>query len=296
MKKRNTQFLFFFFLLIFGIALVYFVWIRKREPFQNNAKVAAVYNVWDGLELLPFSLRQMVPFADSVILVTQTIGNNGVHDENPRIFCESLKNEFPNIIVDVFNPASVESTEQLDRISKQVQKRNRGLEIAESLGCNIVVFVDTDEVTDTNDLKKAYDLYVKSGKDIGIMLLKTYIRKPTYCLQGYDKTVKIAFFQKIGEGQRIQGWSSNDPIKEEIVDMERTLNSNGSYMTIDPSVCVVHHYAHVRKNYENKASAHSMNLKENGLFEEALSIEPGQKSKHYDAIIEEVPNKFGIVF
>jgi hypothetical protein len=283
-------------LVVIGIFL--FITLKKStEGFQKQHKIAAVYNVWDGLELLPYSLRQMVPFADVVILVTQTIGNNGVHDEEPRIFCENLKKEFPNIVVEVFNPSDKSQNISENRVSKQIQKRNRGIEIAESMGCNLVIFVDTDEITATNDLIKAYNLYTRSNKDTAIMLLKTYIRKPTYAVQGYDKTVKIAFFQKIGNGQRIEGWGSNDPVKGETVDMERTLNTGGSYMTIDPNVCIVHHYSHVRKDYEKKVAAHaSQQLKSIGLHDEALHIEPGQRSKHYDAIIEEVPNYFNIVF
>lgn len=298
MKRRNTVIC----LICVVLLVALFGYHLGRSPTEHftteqRYKTAAVYNVWDGLELLPYSLRQMCPFADEVIIVTQTIGNNGVHDEEPRRFCESLKQEFPRIHVEVFNPKDAAGSESEQRVSKQIQKRNRGVEIAESLGCNIVMFMDTDEIIATEELRKGFADYLVSGKNTGIVLLKTYIRKPTYAVEGYDKTAKIALFQQIGQGQRIQGWSSQDPIKSMSVDMERTMNCDGSYYVLNPNVCLVHHFSHVRKDYEKKLNAHAATdvylLKDN-LHIEARSIEPGKKSQHFDAVIEEVPNRFGI--
>jgi hypothetical protein len=42
---------------------------------MNN--IAAIYNVWDGEELLPFSVEQIKNRVGHIIFVLQTLGNSG---------------------------------------------------------------------------------------------------------------------------------------------------------------------------------------------------------------------------
>ena len=89
-----------------------------------------------------------------------------------------------------------------DRVAAQTAKRNRGLALAEAAGCDVAAFLDTDEIVAADELRGAWEGFVASGSQAALLRLRTNIREPTLCVEGFDPTADILLFQRI-QGRRI---------------------------------------------------------------------------------------------
>ncbi len=139
--------------------------------------LAAIYNVWDGVELLKGSIDCLKKDVDLFIIVYQDVSNFGErYDPLPEIE-KSIKG-INNVKLLKYTPNI--SGGQVN----EIQKRNFGLKYANSFGCTHFLHLDTDEYYE--NFADAKNLYIKSGYKGSVCRILTYFKLPTLRLENED--------------------------------------------------------------------------------------------------------------
>ncbi len=137
-------------------------------------KLAAIYNVWDGVEMLRRSIDCLVKEVDIFIIVYQEQSNFGeIYNPLPDMNLEGI-----NCILIKYNPPCFAG------FQNEIAKRNIGLDKARELGCSHFLHIDTDEMY--KDFSEAKQLFIKSGAKGSVCKLYTYFRWPTLRFETED--------------------------------------------------------------------------------------------------------------
>jgi hypothetical protein len=137
-------------------------------------RLAAIYNIWDGVELLPGSISCVLPHVQEIIIVYQTESNYGerfdplpeLKESAPWLFTSS------KIRFVYFNPVVHHGGAM-----NEIAKRNMGLDAARKLECTHFLHMDCDEYY--KDFPKAIEWYERAGAPGSVCMLFTYFKAPT---------------------------------------------------------------------------------------------------------------------
>lgn len=245
-------------------------------------KLAAIYNVWDGVELLQGSIDCIKNHVDLIIIIYQKQSNYGEeYDPLPEIQKLILKTR--QGILDFYEPdfrhgGSVNET----------CKRNRGLQMAKIHNCTHFLHMDCDEYY--KDFGKAKEQYIQSGKEGSVCKLVTYFKSP--CLQlETPESYYVPFIHKLNPDTTVG-------IKNKYTfyaDPTRRVNCD-DVILIDE---FMHHYSYVRKDIERKIrnSSAKVNLEKSTLLQDYKN--PECKEGYYLSTIYKqkliaCPNYFNI--
>ena len=110
-------------------------------------KLACIVNIWDGVEWLKYSMKQLKEHVDVFIIVYQDVSNFG-EEYNP--FYEFELYDFP-VIFHKFIPDFSKNGG-----TNELNKRNLGLEIAKANDCTHFLHIDCDELYE--DFGKAKEM------------------------------------------------------------------------------------------------------------------------------------------
>ena len=193
-------------------------------------KLAALFNVWDGDELLPLSIELIYPFVDNIIILMQEVSNYG-EKYSPSL--DFTKNLDKIMIVD-FTPTN-------ERASRnETIKRQIGIEEAHRLGCTHFFSIDCDEMYfDFEELKKEY---IEKGHEGSFCEMFTYYKLPSLRFENKDNYF-VPFIHKLNKNT-LTGFKKY-PV---YVDPTRGINCKDVILLSKP----MHHYSWVRKNIERK--------------------------------------------
>lgn len=134
-------------------------------------KLAAIINLWDGIELLRGSIDCYKDHVDEIIIVWQEVSNFGEPHNPPSIINLSSEVNRKTTFLK-YDPYF-----SLGGSQNEVKKRNIGLDIARELRCTHFFHIDVDEYyEDFGGLKKEYLI---SCKKASICKIYTYFKKPT---------------------------------------------------------------------------------------------------------------------
>lgn len=196
---------------------------------MGRNKISAIFNTWDGDELLWYSIRQIRPVVDVIIVVYQNISNYGEHysPEIPSAFCDHIIHYQPDL--------------KLGGSRNETNKRNIGLEKAKELGCTHFILMDNDELYETNEFKYYRDLIYYNQCDSSACRLFTYYKHPTIQLTPLEDYF-VPFICKLKEDTKI-GHYRNYPVK---ADPTRQSNYYQNFYQIN--IPLMHHYSWVRKD------------------------------------------------
>lgn len=215
-------------------------------------KLAAIYNVWDGDELLRSSINSIIPYVDLIIIVWQDISNFGEHytpsmdgnfylEEGMGCIATLTTQEEPDKIFH-----AVEYVFQkyiptvIDGAINETNKRNIGLEIAKNKEATHFIFMDCDELYE--DFGKGKKDFIESGANGSVCRLFTYWGKPTYQL--YPKEdYWVPFIHKLTE-KTVAGMQ----IYPFWCDPTRRVNEQN----VVELPILMHHFSYVRNNIERK--------------------------------------------
>jgi len=196
-------------------------------------KLAAIYNVWDGVELLRGSMESVKDGVDLFIIVYQTVSNLGeVFDPIPHMNLADFGKE---VILLPFAPSSIPPQEN------ERMKRSIGLEEARRQGCTHFLHMDCDEFyTNFPYLKQEY---LNSGAEGSVCSIYTYFRRPTWRF-GREEGYFVPFIHQLGPETAVLRCNY-----AYYVDPTRTINcSNVALMT-----GFMHHFSWCRLDIERKA-------------------------------------------
>lgn len=243
-----------------------------------SCKIAAIYNVFDGDELLKHSINSVKSGVDLFIIVYQTTSNFGErYDPLPNIL-EAVK-DVPHIL-HKFTPINHAG------ISNEREKRNIGLQIAKKNSCSHFLHMDCDEMY--QDFNKAKKLYFDSGKEGSCCKIFTYFKLPTLRFETEDGYF-VPFIHKLHDDTR-----SGVPNYPFYVDPTRRINSNN----VELLDIHMHHFSWVRNNIERKTrnSSAKRNIERGTMLLDYYNsdVKAGFYVKDYEKKLIEVPNLFNI--
>lgn len=249
-------------------------------------KLAAIYNVWDGEELLIGSMKTMQHYVDVFIIVYQNTSNYGeAHKPLNNI---SFNTEIVSkVVTELYRPVADKSPTW-----NETSKRNIGLELAKMSNCTHFLHVDCDEYY--QDFGQAKRLYELSGAAGSVASIYTYFYHPTlqlYPIEGY----MVPFIHQLKD-DTVAGAKSY-PYH---VDPTRRINQTD----VIQLPVFMHHYSYVRKDIERKMrnSTAAKNLSKGTLLHSYNEVKRlhqkglcnGYYVTDYERYLTTVPNYFDI--
>lgn len=200
-------------------------------------KLAAIYNVWDGVELLKGSIDCIKGHVDTIIIVHQHISNFGeMYDPLPEIdkIFDSHLTRSHECLYSKYIPSDIGGA------LNEKQKRNRGLEIARSCGCTHFIHLDCDEYY--KNFAEAKQMYIQSGAAGSVCKLFTYFKEPEYRFAEPDNYF-VPFIHRLNENT-----VAGVKYYPFYVDPTRKINEEN---VIELPI-FMHHFSYVRKNIDRK--------------------------------------------
>lgn len=252
-------------------------------------KLAAIYNVFDGIELLRGSIDSIKKHIDKIIVVYQSQSNFGEVDSDVYF---KILNCIAGLRTACWYSSHYQPIISLGGSINERNKRNIGIEIARKLECTHFFHIDVDEYYE--DFGAAKKQYIDSGADGSVCPIYTYFKKPTLRLAELD-SYYVPFIHKLHPGSK--AGSSSYPYW---VDPTRTINVPEGERVHLLADHPMHHYSWVRKDIERKArnsSAGQHGNKLAGLLADYHSPDLGEgyviKDMGGQKLVT-VPNIFGI--
>lgn len=248
---------------------------KKERPI----KLAAIYNVWDGAELLEASMATVSDHVDLIIVVWQSVSNYG-EEYNPMVEVNLAK--YDKVLMVKYTPNL-----SIDPAFNERHKRNLGIDIARQHHCTHFLHMDCDEFY--NDFEEAKREYIRSGMDGSVVPIYTYFKSPQYRLKNFDNYY-VPFIHKLHP--RTTAGAGAYPF---YVDPTRKINAGGVRLLREP----MHHMSWVRKDIDRKVrnSTARKNIERSDLLKDYRDPDtgPGTILKDYqNQELIEVPDHFGL--
>jgi hypothetical protein len=240
-------------------------------------KLAAIYNVWDGAELLQGSINCLKDHVDKVIMVYQDVSNFG-EKYSPLEILSNL--EAPGLVLVRFTPNLKKSGGQ-----NETTKRNVGLETAKGFQCTHFLHMDCDEYY--QDFGKAKEMYQDLGRKGSVCRLLTYFKKPTLRLK-QPENYYVPFIHELRHNT-IAG-ATKYPY---YVDPTRRINQTD----VVELPLFMHHYSWVRKDVMRKVRNSTARKNMEGktyLQDYNADLKPGDYLPCYEQTLIETEDFFNI--
>ncbi len=252
-------------------------------------KLAAIYNVWDGVELLEGSIRCIAPHVDLIIIVYQSVSNFGeLYDPLKDILdaiTDDADSKFPKT---KFHIMHYEPRLHFGGTINETLKRNIGLDVAKEQKCTHFLHMDCDEYYDKfEELKQEY---IESKADGSVCQMMTYFSLPILRFKNLDNYYVPFIHRLIAETKA--GMPNLYPF---YVDPTRTINVFKRPVVL-LKTGYMHHFSWIRKDIERKArnSSASSNIKKSTLITDCKNAMPGMFVSAYNQELIKVGNTFKI--
>ncbi len=248
-------------------------------------RLAAIYNVWDGCELLKGSMLSIKDHVDLIIIVYQDVSNFGEkYDPLPDMdimdILEDTKIIFHKYILKVENG-----------FSNETNKRNIGLQIARDNYCSHFLHLDCDEYYE--NFLEAKREYLEADKDGSVCKMFTYFKYPTLRFEQEDNYF-VPFIHKIKPHSICGAKTFSYPY---YVDPTRKVNE----ANISLLKTRMHHFSWVRKDIYSierkiRNSSAKINIEKSQLLKDYYSedCKAGFYVTDFRQKLIEVENKFNI--
>lgn len=264
--------------------------VRAARGFESppcgspTMRLAAIYNVFDGLELLEGSIRCIYPLCSKVIIQFQIVSNTGERDDAVTDFVADLKARYAQVELMEYRPES-----GLPPGINEFRKRAAGIRAARAGGATHYMLMDCDEYYVTADLDRARQRILEGGYDSSVCRLYTYYRSPCYRLSPMED-----YYVPLIHDVRL------DLAHSYPVPVDPTRKSLGKRLCVfDPTELVMHHYSWVRsdiaKKLRNSSARRNWSARIPEFVEQWRSFAPGDPIAYYDdRSVVEVEDFFGI--
>jgi hypothetical protein len=209
-------------------------------------KLGVSYILFDGVELLESSIRQIREHVDHITVIhqkTSWFGNSAsstILPELARLVNLKLVDqiiEFKN-----FTPKYSKTRNDILAVKDfERTKRQVGLDNALAHGCTHYLCMDIDEFYKTSEFKAAKDLIIQEGYTATAASFINYVNVPTIH-RGYDPN-RVPFICKIEEGSKMTKFFfvRCDPTRGILNGLTKTID-------FDPNIITMHHMETVRKD------------------------------------------------
>lgn len=233
-------------------------------------KLCAIYNVWDDWNFLKYSIKNIEPLVEGIIVVGSDRSNHGEFSPIP-IWVNDLPMFFYR------NPQHPQA------IHCETDKRNYGLQKAKQLGFTHFLTIDADELYEPSKFKKAKERFLIDPFLKGIVCpTQVYFKSPKLTI-GFDGT-RVPFIHKLSPTIR-HDFNKMYPFAWEDgkirIDPTRSLTINSGVEYTDDVIC--HHYSWCRGDYEKKIrnSTARRNLEQSCILTDLREGKEGYFCEYY---------------
>lgn len=198
-------------------------------------KVIAMYSIFNGLELLEKSIKQIEPFVDKVILCYQHQSNNGLPMSQKDLDILNSAN------IQQYDLLCFEPKEHLNAKANERLKYQLRLDYAKKYGFTHYITLACDHYYETEQLKKAFEIYNANPVDVTATWMYTYYKKPEWQLTPIEDYV-MPFICKIYPSTEVTP-NDNYPFK---TDPSVRIKPADSFYLYGQDELMLHHYSMVR--------------------------------------------------
>lgn len=201
-------------------------------------KLAAIYNVWSDWDWMVYSVKNIKPLVDGVIIVASNKSNYGERNDIPSCWNDEELYRWDN-------------DSNSYPMHAETYKRNYGLDIASKQGYTHFLSIDADEFYDPEQFLKEKQRFIDNPDLAGLVCAsRVYVKSPSLTI-GLD-TTRVPFIHKITPTLK-HDFNRNYPFSWEgkaiKIDPTRSLNINSG---VEWSDIVMDHYSWVRSDINRK--------------------------------------------
>ena len=254
------------------------------------SKLAAIYNVFDGEELLEGSIKSIRNQVDVVIVVYQIVSNWGNRNDELLPLIDDLRCRGLIDIAVFFQPKEVPHPH-----FNETEKRRKGYITALKENCTHFLFMDCDEYYFENQFKEAKEIIANENYSGSACQIATYYNQPEYLIQPHY-TYYVPFIHQVQEAMKIGLAQDRYPV---CVDPTRKCSAIQKLWIIRREMLEMQHYSYIRKDIAKKLYNSSARDNFNDIY---INIEKFNTFKIGDELIyfgkqhkiKEVTNHFNI--
>lgn len=205
-------------------------------------KLGIAYNVFDGIELLEYSLNSIRGFASYIVVIYSVVSNN----------FQVMKVDLPEVL------SRLQQLGLIDHLvlytpdiaiglhANELNKRNLGLDYCRLQGCTHFLSMDVDELYKADQFQNSMRLLEENGADTSVCGLATYYKKPYYRFLP-DECYYVPFIMEIFS-HRVLVFNESFPV---LVDPTRCCATENC-LVFERDILEMHHFSYVRKDLRTK--------------------------------------------
>jgi len=187
-------------------------------------KPVALYKTWRGNEFAKESIESIYNHVDKIVFLHSEVSWNGekINDVFDIVHKWKIVNDTENKIINI----SYDSQDQIEQYKFGIKFIN------EMLGRMNILFIDTDEIWESWQLKKLYqNIHDNPGYVAYGCKMHTYIKSPFYRIEPPEMCNPVVYFR--GTPEQLKGIRAVDSIKKVFDDI------------------YFHHFTYVRRNEDD---------------------------------------------
>jgi hypothetical protein len=203
-------------------------------------KLAALYTVFNGLELLEKSIKQIEPYVNDIVICYQKTSNTGNISNDVEQFCKRFAEGKFHVIE--FIPDLKMNTKQNER-----NKHQQMIDFAKELKCTHFIISACDHFYTGNDFLNGKYICNINDYDVTFTKMYTYYKNPTWQINPIEDYY-CPFICKLYPHTRVERMP-NYPVH---TDPSLQYSTCNKHYTFPLSMVALHHYSMVRVNIKDK--------------------------------------------
>lgn len=215
-------------------------------------KLGVAYNIFDSLELLPFSIKSIYDNVDVIVLVYSNKSNDLQIESHKDIgiYLNKIKAS-----IDTQNKITITRDDPIHRPGSlirsfnELHKRNFGLDILKQKQCTHCMLMDCDELYVSTEFNKIKQYIIENDITNTTVDLYNYYKFPEVQYKDLGNT-HVSFITKLDMDTELQ-WNNRPEIRN--IDPTRKLfYKNDNIEHIEITKIAMHHFSWLRRNVRMK--------------------------------------------
>jgi len=229
---------------------------KKFKDFSYHMRLGVAYNLFDGEELLEYSIKSIRKNVDFICVIWQKISNHGEPcSEEMEDFLNKLVRDGLVDKLYLYEPDIVNIGGDNARLN-EIKKRNIGLELCRQNRCTHHMTIDTDEFYTDKQFRFMKKEMERGNYGTGYCRHVQYYHDSIYQFK-YPERNYVSTIEKIMPNTK---FVYNIPC---VVVIDPTRKTNNvmegglTYRIFTRKECEMHHMSYVRKDFRKKTKSHS---------------------------------------
>ena len=255
--------------------------IKKERYRMKNSKIGVTYSIFNGEEMLPYSIRCIRDNVDYINVVYQKKSWTG-KDCSKSLFSELCKMKNDGLIDKIIEYKLPEKL-PLDKFSLVIKKKKLGINDLKKNKCTHILILDADELFIPKEFKAAKEYIIRNNITHSAMSIYDYkyfpeIRNRDISRYAVPFIFKLRFYSRLTNRHHMPC----------LVDDLRAVKFNRLFDRFYYfNTLFMHHMTGIRKNYEKKLESSINNYSDVGknYLKEVKSIDEKERKLNIDELL-----------